>query len=172
MSNSERELAFQVTFRLLRGLLRYRGRQVGEVTGRVVAPIRAYYSPFPVPGEYLFHLPHNELPKEVIIEAMGALDIAALVAEMNPPARWQVIPQELASDLSLEAELELESVEADDEYATNEPNDLEHARRMYDGRWKLLIPFPLHTSFPRSDAQLNFDRSEFELDTQFATFLR
>jgi len=41
-----------------------------------------------------------------------------------------VIPEELLDDLELNAHLIFESVSADDEYAKNEPGDLEEARKL------------------------------------------
>jgi len=103
---------------------------------------------------------------------MGTLDVASLIDEINPPSTWPVIPQELASGLNLDADLEFDAVEADDEYAANEPADLELAKQTYDGKWRMVIPLALHTNLSRDDTQLSLDRYEFELDARLANLTR
>jgi hypothetical protein len=165
----KRELAFEVRFALTRGVLKYGERQVGEVTGRLVAPIPAWYQPRPSPGQYTFDPPQRgQLPDEVIVETMGSLDVTSLLEEIQPPATWPVIPAELLVEMILEADIEFEGVAADDEYAANEPGDLDEGRRRFEGRWKLTIGLPLEGNFRRDEAQLSLDRMELELDARFA----
>jgi hypothetical protein len=95
-----------------------------------VAPIRTWYQPQPEPGQYTFSPPERgHLPDEVILETMGSLDAAALVEEIQPPPAWPIVPAELVSNLVLEASIEFVDVDADEEYAANEPADLDEARR-------------------------------------------
>lgn len=164
-----REMAFQGRFTILRGVLKYGDRQVGEVTGQLVAPIPAWYQPQPEPGKYTFSPPERgHLPDEVILETMGSLDAAALIEEIEPPPAWPIVPAELVSNLMLEAAIAFVSVDADEEYAANEPADLDEAKRRFAGRWDLVIRLPLEGNFQRDEAQLNLDRMEFELDARFA----
>jgi hypothetical protein len=165
----KRELAFQVRFMIVRGILRYGEREVGEVTGQLVAPIPAWYQPRPPPGQYTFSPPERgRLPDEVIIETMGSVNGNALVEAIQPPPEWPIIPAELVSNLVLDAVIEFASVHADDEYAANEPGDLEDAKSRFEGTWKLVIELPLEGNFRREEAQLNLDRMEFEVDARFA----
>jgi hypothetical protein len=166
----KRELAFQARFTVARGMLKYGQVQVGEVTGQLVVPIPAWYQPHPPPGQYTFSPPQRGgLTEEVIIETMGFLDVTTLVQEIDPPAAWPIIPAELVAEMVLEAEIEFEGVDADDEYAANEPADLEDAKKRFEGRWKLTIGFPLEGNFSRDETQVSLDRMEFELDARFAT---
>lgn len=166
----KRELAFQARFTLARGELKFGQRHVGEVTGQLVAPIPAWYQPHPPPGQYTFSPPHRgSLPEEVILETMGFLDVTTLVQGINPPEAWPIIPAELVSDMVLEAEVEFDGVDADDEYAANEPADLEEAKKRFEGKWKLTIGLPLEGNFSRDESQVSLDRMEFELDARFAT---
>lgn len=164
-----REMAFQGRFTIVHGILRYRERQVGEVTGQLIAPIPAWYQPQPAPGQYTFSPPgRGQLPDEVVLETMGFLDVAALVDQIQPPAPWPIVPAELVSEMVLEAEIEFAGVDADEEYAANEPADLEEAKQRFEGQWKLVIALPLEGNFRRDESQLNLDRMEFELDARFA----
>ena len=99
---------------------------------------------------------------------MGFLDVAALVEEIDPPPAWPIIPAELASDMILEAEIEFEGLDADEEYAANEPADLADAKKRFEGKWKLTIGLPLEGNFRRDEAQVSLDRMEFELDASVA----
>lgn len=175
----DREFAFRVRFRMTRGVLKLGEREVGGVTGQVVVPIQAVYRAHPSPGQYIFSpaergrlVPMSgqseDVPKEVLVATMGYLDVDVLVGELDLPASRSVIPGELLSELTLDADLEYEDVDADEEYKANEPADLEEARQRYDGRWHLVIDFPLGESIPRGEPRLSLDRWEFELDARYA----
>lgn len=175
----DRELAFRVRLRMNRGVLNLDGREVGEVTGQVVIPIHAIYRAHPSPGKYLFtpaergQLVPADAEREtgatdVLVSTMGYLDVEQLLQSLQLPPGWSVIPAELLAELTLDADLEFEDVDADAEYKSNEPDDLNEARQRYDGRWHLVIDFPLGESIPRSEPRLSLDRGEFEVDARFA----
>ena len=177
----DRELAFLVRLRMTRGVLSLSGRKVGEVTGQVVVPIQAFYRAHPSPGQYLFTpaergqlVPANVEPKnggtDVLVSTMGYLDVKQLLQGLQLPPGWSVIPAELLTDLTLDADLEFENVDADDEYKSNEPGDLDEARGHYEGRWHIVIEFPLGESIPKEEPRLSLDRWEFELDARSAKF--
>lgn len=175
----DRELAFRARLRMTKGTLKQGEREVGQVTGQVVVPIRAVYRFVRAPGEYLFTPPErghlvpfaahgDESSGEVIIATMGYLDVPAFLEEVEVPPDWTTVPAELASGLVLDAEVEFEDVDADDEYKANEPADLDDARTRFDGRWRLVVDLPLGESFSRTEPRLSLDRWEFEVDARFA----
>jgi hypothetical protein len=175
----DRELAFRVRLRMTRGLLKLGERAIGEVTGQVVIPIHAIYRAHPSPGQYLFTpaergqlVPTGAEPEtgatDVLVSTMGYLDVEQLLQGIQMPPGWSVVPAELLADLTLDADLEFEDVDADDEYKANEPGDLEEARQRYGGRWHVVLDFPLGESIPRSEPRLSLDRWEFEFDARFA----
>src|SRR6266851_5413610 len=161
----DRALTFRVHFSMRNGVIRSQGIDVGHITGTVIIPLRATFRTFPPPGSYNVELPGSGLP-ELIVETMGSVDAAALLATLNPPppAHWNVIPEECLERLELEAQLDFQSVQADEEWKANEPADIETAGTHFDGTWKLTIPFPLGFGFARDDTQLNMDRRDYELD--------
>ncbi len=161
-------LGFQVQFLLVNGVLTLHGSQVGLVTaGRATAPITAFFRRYPPPGGYFFNLPATQgaLPDELIVETMGNLDVNALALQLELPPAWKVIPEELLEDLQLEAHLTFESVSADDEYAKNEPGDLDEARKRYEGTWRLTCSLGLDFSIDLEAGEVSLDRHEFELST-------
>jgi hypothetical protein len=132
-------------------------------------PYQGLLPTIPSPGRYVFEPPkRGHPPEEIIVETMGYIDVQALVAEIDPPAAWRIVPAELVSGLVLDAQIEFEDVKADEEYQANEPADLEEARRRFRGKWDLSIAFPLEASLSRSDTQYSLDRREFELDARLA----
>ncbi len=143
----DRALTFRVHFSMRNGVIRSQGIDVGHITGTVIIPLRATFRSFPPPGSYNVELPGSGLP-ELIVETMGSVDAAALLATFNPPppAHWNVIPEECLERLELEAQLDFQSVQADEEWKANEPADIEAAGTHFDGTWKLTIPFPLGCS--------------------------
>ena len=169
----ERALTFRVHFSMRNGVIRSQGIDVGHITGTAIIPLRATFRSFPPPGSYNVELPGPGLP-ELIVETMGSVDAAALLATFNPPppAHWNVIPEECLERLELEAQLDFQSVQADEEWKANEPADIEAAGTHFDGTWKLTIPFPLGFGFVRDDTQLNMDRRDYELDGEFAQFVK
>jgi hypothetical protein len=169
----ERALTFRVHFSMRNGVIRSQGIDVGHITGTVIIPLRATFRSFPPPGSYNVELPGSGLP-ELIVETMGSVDAVALLATFNPPppAHWNVIPEECLERLELEAQLDFQSVQADEEWKANEPADIEAAGTHFDGTWKLTIPFPLGFGFARDDTQLNMDRRDYELDGELAQFVK
>jgi hypothetical protein len=176
--DDDRELAFRIRLRMTLGILKLGGQSVGEVSGRVTVPLQALYRPRPSPGQYLFSppqargqiVPRSPEPSAVTIETMGYLDVDAVVSQLQIPDSWKIIPNECLSGLQLEAELEFEDVDADDEYKLNEPDDLATARALYEGRWSLVIRLDLDQSIPRDEHRLDLDRWECEADGRYATF--
>lgn len=168
----DRDLGFQLRFRLTEGTLTLNGSQVGQVTtGLVTVPIRAYFRPYPPPGGYIFDLPQvrGGLPDEIIVETIGYLNVNAIAQQLTLPPAWKVIPEELLDDLTLDARLVFEAVGADDEYSKNEPGDLDEARKRYDGSWRLSCPFDLGFSLDLDAGEVSLDRREFELATERVT---
>jgi hypothetical protein len=173
MSESGRELAFQVRFNLVAGTIKRSGVEVGHVTGIAIIPLAAYFRAYPPPGGYWYSPPDPSGGiEEIILETMGHIDVGALLPTISCPAEWKVIPQELVDDLLLEAELVFENIEADDEYLSNEPDDMEDARRRFEGTWLLNIRFPLGFSFNRDDLQVSLDRRDYELDGRQAQLVK
>jgi hypothetical protein len=175
----DRELALRVRLRMTRGALKLGHREVGEVTGQVVVPMHAIYRAYPSPGQYLFSAPErgqlvpSQLEPEsgatdVLVSTMGYLDVEELQHSLQLPPSWSVVPAELLADLTLDADLEFEDVDADEEYKANEPSDLDEARQRYEGRWHVVLGFPLGESIARVDPRLSLDRWEFEVDARFA----
>jgi hypothetical protein len=170
--SGDRDLGFQVQFLLVDGALNLHGSQVGWITtGRATVPIRAFYRQHPPPGGYFFNLPpiRGSLPDELLLETMGHVDVTVLAAQLTLPPAWKVIPEELLEDLELNARLNFESVSADDEYAKNEPGDLEEARARYQGTWRLICDFGLGFSVDLDAGEVSLDRREFELSTSGVT---
>lgn len=173
MSIPTRDLAFHVEMILANGTILNGTTVVGQATGRVVLPIRATFMTIPPPGAYGLHLPPEHMnPEEFIIETMGWIDASALVATLQIPSSWQIIPEELVERLTLQGELAFEAVTADEEYRLNEPSDIDLARQRFEGRWSLAIPFPLGFSFSRDETQLSLDRRDYELKGDFAQMTR
>ncbi len=175
---ADRELAFRIRLRMTLGVLKLGGQSVGEVSGQVTVPLQALYRPRPSPGQYLISLPQargqivprSTEPHDVIIETMGYLDVDTVVSQLQIPDAWEIVPNELLSGLQLEADLEFEDVDADDEYKLNEPDDLATARALYEGRWSLVIGLDLGQSVPRDEHRLDLDRWECEADARYARF--
>jgi hypothetical protein len=166
--SEDRDLGFQVQFVLVDGALHLHGSQVGWITtGRATVPIRAFYRRLPPPGGYFFDLPplRGSLPDELLLETMGHVDVSVLAAQLTLPPAWKVVPEELVDDLELNARLIFESVSADDEYAKNEPGDLNEARNRYQGTWRLKCSFGLGFSVDLDAGEVSLDRREFELST-------
>ena len=153
--------------------IRSGGTDVGAVTGSAIIPLRATFRSFPPPGSYNVHLEGGPGGLgEIILETIGAIDAGALIATLvpPPPVQWEFIPEECFERLELDAELEFESVQTDDEWRRNEPADIDAARTYFEGRWKLTILFPLGFGIARSETQVSLDRRDYELDGQFAEF--
>lgn len=169
----ERELAFEIHFSIKSGVIRSRGTDVGAVTGSAIIPLRATFTSFPPPGSYNVDLQVGPGGLgEVLLETIGSIDADALVATLAPPPpmQWEFIPEECFERLELDAELEFESVQTDDEWHRNEPADIDAARTHFEGRWKLTVPFPLGFGIARSETQVSLDRRDYELDGEFAGF--
>lgn len=175
--SENRELAFRVRLRMTGGNLKLGGQPVGAVSGQVTVPLQAFYRPRPALGAYGFMMPRRGQlvprttePHTVIIETMGYLDVAAVIAQLQIPDGWVMIPAELLSRIELDADLEFLDVDADEEYKLNEPADLVQAEDLYKGLWHLTIKIDLEQSVRRDEPRLDLDRWECEADARYATF--
>ncbi len=162
-----------MVFKVTQGEILSGENVVGAVEGRLVMPVRAIYRPNPPPGQYLYTPPEpGSLPDQVYLETMGYFDLDAALRDVDVPEAWTFVPAELTADLTLRARLRLDSVDADEEYRANEPEDLVDAADRFAGEWVLTIPLELGVSVPREPSRVDLDRWDFELDARFAIFER
>jgi len=118
-----------------------------------------------------------------VLGMVRQLDLARLLDRQPSPERARVLAMVVQQVLrpgsklactralgqsTLAGELAVEDVDADEEYKANEPSDLHEARQRYEGRWHVVLGFPLGESIPRVDPRLSLDRWEFEVDARFA----
>jgi hypothetical protein len=67
---SDRDLGFQIRFRVVDGSLAFKGSQVGTITRAGHVPVRAFYRRYPPPGGYRSTYSRfiGALPEELILE--------------------------------------------------------------------------------------------------------